>query len=81
MSTFFSPAAVGGPTLPSILTRLRDGLGRLAERIALADAVARERQTLAGLDDRLLRDIGVDRATAIEESRRDYWDLPTRRRA
>ena len=51
-------------------------LGCLAERITLADTVARERRALASLDDRLLSDIGVDRATASQESGREYWDLP-----
>ena len=81
MSVISSPAAVGGPMTRPLLARLREALGHFAERLALADAVAHERRTLAGLDDRLLRDIGVDRATAVEESRRDYWDLPARRRA
>jgi len=38
--------------------------------------VARERQLLANLSDRQLRDIGVDDATAAREAARPFWDLP-----
>ena len=36
-------------------------------------AKQRSRRQLAELDPRLLRDIGLDRATAFEESRRSLW--------
>jgi uncharacterized protein YjiS (DUF1127 family) len=35
--------------------------------------LAKSRRQLAELDDRLLRDIGLDRATARFESNRGYW--------
>ena len=34
---------------------------------------ARSRSVLATLDDRMLRDVGVDRATADTESRTRFW--------
>jgi uncharacterized protein YjiS (DUF1127 family) len=34
----------------------------------------RERLALAELDDRLLRDIGIDRLTALREAERPFWD-------
>ncbi|MBV8166856.1 MAG: DUF1127 domain-containing protein, partial [Alphaproteobacteria bacterium] len=34
---------------------------------------AASRGVLARLDDRMLRDIGLDRATAAEESRTPFW--------
>jgi len=34
---------------------------------------ARSRQQLAGLDDYMLRDIGVDRAAAAAESDKAFW--------
>lgn len=36
-------------------------------------AKQRSRRQLAALDPRLLRDIGIDRASAVEESRRSIW--------
>ncbi len=35
--------------------------------------LARSRRQLAQLDDRLLRDIGVDRMAARQEAARGYW--------
>ena len=34
---------------------------------------ARSRAMLGSLDDRMLRDVGIDRATAAEESRTWFW--------
>ncbi len=42
-------------------------------------AVAGERNALAGLDDRMLKDIGVTRCDAEREFTRDFFDIPTRR--
>ena len=33
----------------------------------------RSRAVLGGLNDRMLRDIGIDRATAAEESEAPFW--------
>ncbi len=38
--------------------------------------VSRERRSLAGLNERQLRDIGIDAATAAEEASRRFWDVP-----
>ncbi|MBR0674625.1 DUF1127 domain-containing protein [Roseomonas alkaliterrae] len=40
----------------------------------------RSRRQLAELDDRLLSDIGISRAEALEEASRAPWDLAPRRR-
>lgn len=39
-----------------------------------------ERLQLAELDERLLRDIGIDRQTAMREAERPFWDGGDRRR-
>jgi len=44
--------------------------------IRLALAVRRERKALVSLDQHLLRDLGLDRETAIAEARRKLWDVP-----
>ncbi len=53
------------------------GLGQLPMRISQTVDMwydrARQRRRLAQLDDRLLSDIGVDRATAMEEVSKPFW--------
>lgn len=43
--------------------------------------VGRERRDLADLDDHLLADIGLDRASVRAELDRPFWDLPAAARA
>lgn len=45
----------------------------LLERVFVWITLARSRRDLAGLDDRALRDIGIDRATAAEEAAKPFW--------
>lgn len=40
--------------------------------------VSRERRRLGELDERLLRDIGIDAASAAEEASRPFWEMPKR---
>ncbi len=58
-------------------TGLRAGLGHLLLRAAAVMNLwyerHRQRQYLARLDDRLLRDIGIDRATAELEISKPFW--------
>jgi uncharacterized protein YjiS (DUF1127 family) len=55
----------------------RPSLGRLLlqtpELLNLWYERARQRRNLARLDDRLLRDIGIDRATALGEISKPFW--------
>lgn len=48
-------------------------------RIAAWMRLYSERRVLAELDDRLLSDIGVDRADAAAEAKRPFWDQPAGR--
>lgn len=43
------------------------------EKIMTRAELARSRHQLAQLDERLLRDIGIDRATARFEATRPFW--------
>ncbi|ALI54924.1 DUF1127 domain-containing protein [Celeribacter marinus] len=55
----------GRQRTPSLLSRLRT-----------ARTVARQRKSLAALDDRMLQDIGRTRAEATTEAARPAWDVP-----
>jgi uncharacterized protein YjiS (DUF1127 family) len=46
---------------------------RLAAMLRRWAANAQQRAILAGMDDRMLRDVGLDRATAHEESSKWFW--------
>ena len=48
---------------------------RLAEAVALWRQSARDQDSLANLDDRALRDIGLDRASVEQESSMWFWRL------
>lgn len=45
----------------------------VVETIFLWITLARSRRDLAALDDRALRDVGIDRATAAEEASKPFW--------
>lgn len=53
--------------------------GRFLKTLELMDQVRRERRALAQLSDSDFRDMGLDRATALNESARSYFDLPATR--
>ena len=50
-------------------------LSRVPSTIRVWHRRARQRQDLAHLDARLLRDIGIDARTAYEESRKWFWQI------
>jgi uncharacterized protein YjiS (DUF1127 family) len=50
--------------------------GWWVERIASWRKHARDRRLLARRDDRLLRDIGLDRGAVEDESTTSFWRLP-----
>jgi uncharacterized protein YjiS (DUF1127 family) len=49
-------------------------LGRAIDQIFLWQERARGRRALGALDDRMLHDVGIDRATAHREAARRFWD-------
>jgi uncharacterized protein YjiS (DUF1127 family) len=53
-------------------TRHRPGSGAI-DWIRLMARRWRERRTLEGLDDRMLRDIGINRLDAMAEARKPFW--------
>jgi uncharacterized protein YjiS (DUF1127 family) len=55
-----------GAAMEDAVTRLFDGLLDRHER-------ARSRRLLATLDDRMLQDIGIDRAAVSRELSRPFW--------
>ncbi|MBO0763172.1 MAG: DUF1127 domain-containing protein [Hyphomicrobiaceae bacterium] len=66
--------------------RLRPGLVRIVRRgtslillLGLALRVRRERRALLAMNDRMLKDIGLDRGALCAESRRSFWDIPSDR--
>lgn len=59
-------APIGRPAGANALVRLLTGWFNL-------QAKQRSRRQLAELDPRLLRDIGIDRATALDEAQRSVW--------
>lgn len=59
------------------LSRARPGIRpRPMQALRLMLTLHWQRRALARLDDRALADIGLDRATALTESRRPLWDIP-----
>jgi uncharacterized protein YjiS (DUF1127 family) len=67
------------------LSRLGGGLARTGKRIArlvgtieLALQVRHERRILLGMDDRMLKDLGLN-GTAHAEATRPFWDVPADR--
>ena len=71
MSTMFLRTA---STSPRFTSAGRDSfVARLLGRLLLWQARAQERQVLASLDDRLLKDIGLDRGQVMAEADKPFW--------
>lgn len=66
-------------TRPMATTR-PNALGVFARALAQAFRVATTRQELSGMDDRMLRDIGISRIDALREAARKPWDQTPARR-
>ena len=55
-------------------------LSRFVTNQKLKAQIRRERQVLSGLDDNMLKDIGISRADAYYEASRPDSDIPANRR-
>jgi uncharacterized protein YjiS (DUF1127 family) len=71
--------------MPALVSRLARPVADLFAAPLFAGLLARlrlwrrlraQRRSLARLDARLLRDIGLDEAAAAKEAARPFWDLP-----
>lgn len=68
------------PTIgPAIASGTSAGWKGAVRFLKAAFAVAGERNALAGLDDRMLKDIGITRCDAEREATRDFFDVPVYR--
>ena len=68
-----NPAIGGAGLWLQLLQTWRNGLDRLSAGIHAAIDRYRQRQALARLDQRLLRDIGISAEQAREEARKPPW--------
>ena len=59
---------------------LQQALSRFVANQKLKAQIRRERQVLSGLDDNMLKDIGISRADAYFEASRADSDIPANRR-
>lgn len=70
------PALISRRALPVAAWSRASLLAGLLVRLRLWRRLRAERQSLAMLDARLLRDIGLDAAAAAKEAARPFWDVP-----
>lgn len=78
MTTHISRGSV--PTIgPALGTGTSAMWTRAVRFLKAALSISAERRSLAGLDDRMLKDIGITRSHAQWESGRDFFDVPEHR--
>jgi uncharacterized protein YjiS (DUF1127 family) len=78
MSTLSSVREIARPVVPSFtfgraVALLAAGVAVGFDSVMTRLELARSRRQLAQLDERLLRDIGLDRATARLEATKSFW--------
>jgi len=69
------PLSAASPSRPR---RKGWGIARLMRALELAWQVRRERRMLLGMDDRMLKDLGLN-GIAQAEASRPFWDVPSDR--
>ena len=62
-----------GRRLPATLPDVKDFLIRVMDRLAEWQERGEQRRRLSTLTDRMLADIGVDRARAFTEAQKPFW--------
>ena len=78
MSTLSSVREIARPVVPSFtfgraVALLAGGVAVGVDNVMTRLELARSRRQLAQLDERLLRDIGLDRGTARHEATKGFW--------
>jgi uncharacterized protein YjiS (DUF1127 family) len=71
--------ARAGSSLWDGLARIEARITRLIGAMEVAVQVRQERRMLLGLDDRMLKDLGLNGGIAHAEASRRCWDVPTDR--
>jgi uncharacterized protein YjiS (DUF1127 family) len=71
----FAPSVIASVDAPIAVSALRRRLARARAWFAACRETARQRRTLALLDDDRLRDIGLSRVDVEREVGRNPWDL------
>ena len=67
------------PCLPGERAPAGKRIARLLGAIELALQVRRERRILLAMDDRTLKDLGLNGSIAYAEASRPFWDVPAER--
>lgn len=67
--TYLDTSVAAGRLFGRVVILPADGLTWLQRRLDLA----RSRRALLALDDRMLADVGIDRATARTEGEKGFW--------
>jgi uncharacterized protein YjiS (DUF1127 family) len=68
--TLLSPSAIGAPARP---INIEHRLGGVVDLLTVWRRRAASRRQLLAMDDRMLRDIGLDRLSAWDEARKPFW--------
>ena len=74
MSRTYTTVRYGQPTLSyRPLTAILGSVLRTASLLNVWEKRMVERQNLADMDDRILRDMGIDRMSANQEAEKPFW--------